>query len=61
MQVWEIRAGHAPQHYEVRPDELGLTMAGREALIGGTVAENAATIRALLDGDDQGPRRISFC
>ncbi len=56
-QVWEVRAGHAPQHYEVRPDELGLTMASRDALSGGTIAENAATIRTLLNGEDRGPRR----
>jgi anthranilate phosphoribosyltransferase len=55
-EVWEIRAGHAPHHYHVRPDELGLQMANRDTLVGGTVAENAVTIRTLLDGAENGPR-----
>lgn len=55
--VWEVRADHAPRQFEVRPDELGLTMASRETLAGGTIAENATTIRMLLEGAEQGPRR----
>ena len=55
--VWEVRAGQAPRRFEVDPAELGLQGAPREAILGGTVAENAATIQALLDGTERGPRR----
>ena len=55
--VWEVRAGQAPRRFEVDPSELGLRRAARDTLLGGTVAENVATIRALLDGEERGPRR----
>ena len=55
--VWEVRSGQTPRRFEVMPEELGLRRASREALLGGTVAENVATIRRLLDGSDTGPRR----
>ena len=55
--VWEVRAGTAPRRFDVDPAELGLTAAPREALLGGTVAENVAILEALLDGSERGPRR----
>ena len=55
--IWEVKTGGAPHRYQVDPTDLGLRRAPREALLGGTVAENAATIRALLNGDEQGARR----
>ncbi len=55
--IWEVKTGEAPHRYQVDPTDLGLRRAPRAALLGGTVAENAATIRALLNGDEQGARR----
>ena len=55
--VWEVRAGQSPRRFEVDPAELGLRPAPRESLLGGTVADNVATIQALLDGAERGPRR----
>ena len=55
--VWEVRAGQAPRQFEVEPIELGLERAPRDALLGGTVEDNVATIEALLDGAEHGPRR----
>jgi anthranilate phosphoribosyltransferase len=42
--------------YTVTPGELGLPQSPFEAVAGGTPAENAATTRAILDGES-GPRR----
>ncbi|HEY8582861.1 MAG TPA: anthranilate phosphoribosyltransferase, partial [Capillimicrobium sp.] len=42
--------------YTVTPEELGLPAARFEDVAGGTPQENAATTRAILDGD-RGPRR----
>lgn len=55
--VWEVLAGQPPRRFEVVPHELGLTIAPREAIAGGTVEENVRTVRALLAGEDRGPRR----
>jgi len=42
--------------YDIRPEELGLTSAPAASITGGDAAENAAIVRAILDGE-QGPRR----
>ena len=55
--VWEIRSGAAPRRFEIDPAALGLNPAPRDAIRGGTVAVNVATIRALLEGEERGPRR----
>jgi anthranilate phosphoribosyltransferase len=54
-QVWELRDG-AISCYELRPEELGLELAGLEALRGGSAETNAAITRAVLGGEP-GPRR----
>jgi anthranilate phosphoribosyltransferase len=41
---------------EIDPAELGLARAAPEDLTGGDIAENAATLRAILEGR-RGPRR----
>ena len=41
----------------VDPAALGLAVAPLGALAGGTAAENAALLDAILDGTDRGPRR----
>lgn len=55
--VWEVRAGQALRRYEIEPGDFGIAMAPREALAGGTIAENVATIRSLLADEEHGPRR----
>ncbi|MGQ9548096.1 MAG: anthranilate phosphoribosyltransferase [Roseiflexus sp.] len=55
--VIEVRAGHAPQHYEVTAADLGLAPAPSEALRGGDVAVNVAIVRGILSGEEQGARR----
>ncbi|HYC12609.1 MAG TPA: anthranilate phosphoribosyltransferase, partial [Stellaceae bacterium] len=53
--VAELRGGKVAS-YEVTPEEAGLPRASREALKGGEPAENAARLRALLQGE-KGPLR----
>jgi anthranilate phosphoribosyltransferase len=55
--VWEVRAGEQPRSYEITPESLGLERAGRETILGGSVAENVATVRTVLDGSTIGPKR----
>ncbi len=42
--------GGAVREFEVHPEDAGLPVHPFEAIIGGTPAENAAALRALLDG-----------
>ncbi|HOZ46193.1 MAG TPA: anthranilate phosphoribosyltransferase [Candidatus Hydrogenedentes bacterium] len=53
--VAEAKGGEV-RTYEVRPEELGLGRAPKEALVGGDAAENARLLRGVLEGE-QGPRR----
>jgi anthranilate phosphoribosyltransferase len=53
--VSELHAGTVNTFY-VHPTDVGLPVAARSDLAGGTAAENAAMVRQLLDGE-QGPRR----
>jgi anthranilate phosphoribosyltransferase len=53
--VAEIKDG-AVKSYPITPDEFGISRAPLSAIAGGTPAENAASIRALFDGE-KGPRR----
>jgi anthranilate phosphoribosyltransferase len=55
--VWEVRAGHAPEQMEIAPERVGLERAPRSAILGGTVADNVAIVRGILDGSVRGPRR----
>lgn len=55
--IFEVRAGHEPRRITVTPEELGLEIASREALRGGDVAANVATVRGVLEGDESGARR----
>jgi len=54
-QVAELRDGRVVT-FEVTPDEAGLPMASPADLKGGDAADNAATMRRLLDGE-KGPIR----
>lgn len=45
------------QSLELNPAELGLSLAPVEALAGGSPEENAQITRAILGGEERGPRR----
>jgi len=53
--VWELKDGKITD-YQVSPQDFGLAAAGAETLLGGTPRENAAILRAVLEGE-KGPRR----
>ncbi len=53
--VAELRAGSV-SCFEVTPEDAGLSRAAPEGLLGGEAEENAAMMRALLDGE-KGPLR----
>ncbi|MBK9942231.1 MAG: anthranilate phosphoribosyltransferase [Kouleothrix sp.] len=55
--IFEVRAGQALRQFDLVPAELGLAPATTEAMRGGDVAANVATVRAILAGHDQGPKR----
>jgi anthranilate phosphoribosyltransferase len=54
--VSTLRGGQV-QNMELDPERLGLAPAPVEALTGGSPEENAQITRAILSGDDRGPRR----
>jgi anthranilate phosphoribosyltransferase len=56
--VVEVARGRTEEWF-VRPEELGLEPAPLEALAGGTPEENAATTRAILDGEPGPPRDVA--
>jgi anthranilate phosphoribosyltransferase len=53
--VWELRDDKIT-NYQVSPQDFGLAVAGVDTLAGGTPQENAAILRAVLEGE-KGPRR----
>ncbi len=58
--MFQVRGGNEqddPQRIIVDPADYGLERAPREALRGGSAADNAAIIRAILEGREQGPPR----
>jgi anthranilate phosphoribosyltransferase len=55
--VFEVRAGHEPRRFEIEAADLGLAAAKQADILGGDVATNVATARAILAGQDEGPRR----
>ena len=56
-QVWEVH-NNGIEEYTVTPEELGLPRASKEAIKGGDPQANAATLRALLSGQDGALRDI---
>ena len=55
-EVAELSGGHVTR-YRATPEAMGLTPVPPEALAGGSPSENAAMVRAVLEGRDRGPRR----
>lgn len=45
------------QTYTITPEEFGMKICKKDDLLGGTPAENAEITRAILKGEDKGPRR----
>ena len=43
--------------YVITPEEFGITRCSKEDLVGGTPEENAAITRAILNGEERGPKR----
>ena len=43
--------------YVITPEDFGLTRCSKAELVGGTPEENAAITRAILNSEDQGPKR----
>lgn len=58
--VCEIKEGWF-QSYELTPERFGYERCGKSELAGGTPAENAAITRAILVGEDRGPKRSAVC
>ena len=54
--VAELRDGQI-RTYRFQPEEVGLEPAPYAAIGGGTAAENAAVARAILSGQQRGPKR----
>ena len=49
------------QSYVITPEQFGYERCDKEALVGGTPEENAAITRAILSGEERGPRRDAVC
>ena len=58
--VCEIRDGWF-QSYELTPEQFGYKRCDKAELVGGAPEENAAITRAILAGEDRGPRRCAVC
>ncbi len=54
--VCEIKDGWF-RAYTIAPEDFGLSRCTREELRGGTPAENAQIVRAILSGAERGPKR----
>ena len=58
--VCEIRDGKFTS-YEITPEQFGYERCEKGALTGGTPAENAEITKAILKGDEKGPKRQAVC
>ena len=54
--VCEIRDGYY-RSIVIKPEDFGLTRCEKSDLLGGTPEENAVTVRAILAGEERGPKR----
>ena len=58
--VCEIRDGKFIS-YEITPEQFGYERCENGALTGGTPAENAEITKAILKGEEKGPKRQAVC
>ena len=58
--VCEIRDGKFTS-YEITPEQFGYERCEKGALTGGTPAENAEITKAILKGEEKGPKRQAVC
>lgn len=58
--VCEIKDGWF-QSYEITPEQFGYTRCSKDDLVGGTPAENAEIIKAILKGEEKGAKRQAVC
>lgn len=58
--VCEIRDGKFTS-YEITPEQFGYERCEKGALTGGTLAENAEITKAILKGEEKGPKRQAVC
>ena len=58
--VCEIKDGKFTS-YEITPEQFGYTRCEKEALTGGTPAENAEITKAILKGEEKGAKRQAVC
>lgn len=58
--VCEIKDGWF-QSYEITPEQFGYTRCSKDDLVGGTPAENAEITKAILRGEEKGPKRQAVC
>ena len=57
--VCEINNGEYKK-YTITPEDFGLERCSKEDLVGGTPAENAVISKAILKGEDKGPKRTAI-
>ena len=58
--VSEIRDG-AVTTFTITPEQFGYTRCSKDDLVGGTPAENAEITKAILKGEEKGPKRQAVC
>ena len=58
--VCEIRDGKFTS-YEITPEQFGYERCEKGVLTGGTPAENAEITKAILKGEEKGPKRQAVC
>ena len=58
--VCEIKDGTL-NSFEITPEQFGYTRCDKEALVGGTPAENAQITKAIVNGTEKGPKRQAVC
>lgn len=58
--VCEIRDGKFTS-YEITPEQFGYERCEKGALTGGTPVENAEITKAILKGEEKGPKRQAVC
>ena len=58
--VCEIRDGKFTS-YEITPEQFGYERCEKGALTGGTPADNAEITKAILKGEEKGPKRQAVC